>query len=217
MKRRCSHCPAASDSSGFGAMCSWLFFSILGVTDDLHGLLLSQHDSFPNLGFSRNPRDNAASRTINCLYHFLENTVLDYKGLQRSEISSNGEKSKYFAVICCHILSESLVLWPQSSWIRLKDQQTRQISGYLTSSGLCLQVPVSISVVLCRDTIAYAGCQWTCLMTFWIGNNRFMCSVFYFQILFIAAKMEIKFNSNYHFHKQWIIQDKLPSFTEACV
>lgn len=65
-----------------------------------------------------------------------------------------------------------------------------------------LQVPVSISVVLCHDTIAYAACQWTCLMTSWRGNNRFKCSVFYFQILFISAKMEIKFNSNYHFHKQ---------------
>lgn len=158
-----------------------------------------------------------SSSTINCLYHFLDNTVPVYKGLQKSEISSNGEKSKCFADICCHILSESLVLRPQSSWIRLKDQQTRQILEYLTPSGLCLQVPVSVSVVPYCDTTAYAACQWTGLMTSWRGNNRFMCSVFYFQILFLAAKMEIKFNSNYHFHKQWIIQDKLPSFTEACV
>lgn len=140
------------------------------------------------------------------------------KGCRRSEIPSNGEKSKYFAVICCHILSESLALWPQSSWIRLKDQQTRQVSGYLTSSGLCLQVPVSVSVVLCCDTIAYAACQWTCLMTSWRGNNRYSCVQFsIFKYFFSAAKRELEFNSNYQFHKQWIIQDKLPSFTKACV
>lgn len=56
--------------------------------------------------------------------------------------------------------------------------------------------------VLCHDTAAGAACQWGGLLTPWKGNNRLMCSVFYFQILFSAAKMELKFNSNYQFHKQ---------------
>lgn len=102
---------------------------------------------------------------------------------------------------CCHILSESLLLWPQLSWIQWKDQRRRPVGvgvfdlirAVPTSTCHCLSCPTWWNYCLCSLPMNIPDAS--------LERKQLSHTVFYFQILSSAAKMECTFHSNYQFHK----------------
>lgn len=149
------------------------FYKVTGVTDGLHGLLLSKckiHSLTEDSATIRerqykHPRQLAAwiiaDKTL-CIF------VKDFK---RSEKSSHGEKIKIF---CCHIA----VTYCQKAFCY--DHSRVESDEKISEQGRCRGIwPHQGGAYLSLSQLSYAvklllyaACQWTCLMTSWRGNNR---------------------------------------------
>lgn len=213
----CSHFLGPSDNSGCWAVssivCLFCFFPFHKQSpcghSGLRGLLLPRRKvpSVTRIQLKskrpcKHPRQLSACVILDKTPCWLT------KGCRRSEIPSSGEKSKYF---CCQRLSHTVREPHAMATVELNPIKRSANKAGLGVFDLVRAAPASTCQHFSCPALWHhglCGLRGTCLVTSWRGNDRSACFVFYFQILCTAAVTGLKFNSNYQFHKQWIIHDK---------